>query len=389
MASETIGTEGEAGVPAVSPRWGRWRVLHVVQNLNYGGMERLVFEILRRADRQRFDNHVLTLQYSGRFARGLEAYATLHEPARSSRASMILPLRLSRRIRAIRPDVVHTHSGVWYKVSLAARMAGVPRVVHTDHGRPLHEDWLSRALDRLASRRTDMVIAVSVAVAQQLAGVVWHRERVVVVPNGVDPNAVFPRADNGQLRAELGISAAAPIIGSIGRLEPVKGYDVMIEAFVQLSASWANGTPPILVIAGDGSERHPLEELAAARSVGGSVRLLGWRDDVTELYPIFSVFSMSSHSEGTSVSLLEAMSAGLCPVVTQVGGNADVLGLELSHRLVPAANPAALAEAWRNALRDPARRIADGRRARDRVLQHFTLDAMVRAYAAIYRSTRP
>ena len=93
---------------------------------------------------------------------------------------------------------------------------------------------------------------------------------------------------------------------------------------------------------------------------------------------------MSSHSEGTSVSLLEAMSAQLCPIVTDVGGNAAVLGSILRHRLVPPRDPSALAAVWRDALAEPGRRSADAAAARARVLEAFTLDAMVRAYERLY-----
>jgi glycosyltransferase involved in cell wall biosynthesis len=117
------------------------------------------------------------------------------------------------------------------------------------------------------------------------------------------------------------------------------------------------------------------------------VRFLGWRDDVPALHAAFALFTMSSHSEGMSVSLLEAMAAGLCPVVTDVGGNRAVLGPALAHRLVAPANPLALAGAWESALADPARRAADGQAARQRVQQEFSVQTMVRRYEALYRES--
>ena len=113
---------------------------------------------------------------------------------------------------------------------------------------------------------------------------------------------------------------------------------------------------------GDGSERTALEESAGhlGRHVRG-LHLIGWRDDIHDLHRAFCLFTMSSRSEGTSVSLLEAMSAGLCPVVTDVGGNAAVLGRELAHRLVPGQDPAALADAWMDALTDEGQ-VPHGRR---------------------------
>jgi glycosyltransferase involved in cell wall biosynthesis len=122
-----------------------------------------------------------------------------------------------------------------------------------------------------------------------------------------------------------------------------------------------------------------------ARSLAGRAHLLGWRDDVHELLGTFSLFTMSSRSEGTSVSLLEAMSSGLCPVVTNVGGNEAVLGPALARYLVPPENPEALSAAWRAALGDPMMLKEGGGLARCRVQEAFDIDRMVREYEALYR----
>lgn len=363
----------------------RKRVLHVIQNLNYGGMERLLANVIQRSDCQQFDNHVLALQYLGRFAEGLSRFATLHLASPMPRWSMLWPASLIRQISQIAPDVVHTHSGVWYKVTLAARRAGVLRVIHTEHGRQVPDRWHARFFDRLAARRTDIVIAVSDVLAQQLATtIVPDRRRIRVVYNGVDTEVFRRRPDNGALRVELGLAPDVAIIGSIGRLEQIKGYDVMVEAFARLHALRRVNPAPALVLAGEGSERRRLEALAKARGVDGAVYFLGWRDDIHDLHSAFTIFTLASRSEGTSVSLLEAMSAGLCPVVTDVGGNATVLGEGLRHRLVPSERPAALAAAWEHALVSHSQRQADAAASRARVNESFGLDAMVHEYEKVY-----
>src|SRR5665213_2091349 len=139
-----------------------------------------------------------------------------------------------------------------------------------------------------------------------------------------------------------------------------------------------------LVLVGDASERQSLERTASDLGVSGAIRFMGWRSDIERIQRAFTIFSMSSHSEGTSVSLLEAMSAGLCPVVTDVGGNAAVLGPELKHRLVPPEDPVALARALSDALRDASARTRDASVARARVLHHFSLDSMVHRYETLY-----
>jgi glycosyltransferase involved in cell wall biosynthesis len=297
---------------------------------------------------------------------------------------MLWPRPIVLAMRRIAPDVVHSHSGVWHKASLGARQAGVRRIIHTEHGIPQSDSLLARLVLRWATRRTNVVVAVSDELSQVLAGLLGKGATIRTLRNGVDTGRFLPRADTGEVRRELGIPMNSPMIGSIGRLEPVKAYDLMIEAIARLRAIWSDGPLPVLVVAGDGSERQRLEALAAERGATGAVRLLGWRDDIDALHSAFTIFSLSSRSEGTSVSLLESMSAGLCPVVTDVGGNATVLGPDLRHCLVAPGDPLALATAWRAALTDDIRRQADAAAARRRIESEFSVEAMVRGYERLY-----
>ena len=363
----------------------RLKVLHVVHKLDSGGLQRLVGVMVRVIDSDRFESHVLTLSDFGVFAEGLESFAELHQVNAIPHLSMLWPRKLTRTIRVIAPDVVHTHSGVWYKASLAARHAGVPRLVHTDHGRAYPDPWIGRFLEGLAARRTDVVVAVSDALGRQLAHtVVSDRSRIRVVLNGVDTVHFRPRPVNGALRRELGLPADVPVIGSVGRLDAVKAYDIMIQGFAVLRANWTDGPAPALVLVGDGPERARLTALIERCGLQDAARLVGWRRDVESVYALFDVFTLSSWSEGTSLGLLEAMSTGLCPVVTAVGGSPVVLGERLRHRLVRPGNPSALADAWRHALAHRDRRVADGAVARERVEQAFGLETMVRQYECIY-----
>lgn len=362
----------------------RVRVLHLVDNLNYGGMERVIAELIRRADTDRFEPHVLALSYLGHFAEGLGDRATLHVASPMSRLSLLRPASLARDIARIAPDVAHVHSGVWFKAARAAAMARVPLRIYTDHGRQHPDPLTHRMLDRVASAHTDIIVPVSDTLRDHLARFVTRPQALTVIRNGVDTELYQPRLRDGSLHAELGLAPETPLIGSIGRLEPVKGYDVMIAAFAELLRTWSGDTRPALVLVGDGSERARLERDAATLGVTDAMHFRGWRSDIERHLAAYDVFTMSSHSEGTSVSLLEAMSSGLCPVVTRVGGNPAVLGEGLAHRLVPANDAPALAAAWRAALDDPAARARDAVAARERIVAEFSLDAMVRAYEQLY-----
>ena len=160
----------------------------------------------------------------------------------------------------------------------------------------------------------------------------------------------------------------------------------MVRAFARLRAKWSLSPAPVLVLVGEGSERQSLERSASELGIRDGVHFVGWRSDIERIAQSFTVFTMSSRSEGTSVSLLEAMSSGLCPVVTDVGGNSAVLGPDLKHRLVAPSNPEALADALSRALVDRESREKDALTARDRVVSHFGLDAMVKRYEYLYAS---
>ena len=366
----------------MTPR--RRRILQVVNNLNYGGMERVVGEIARRIDPSRFESHVLALGYIGHFGEDLDGFATVHVANPMRRWSMLYPDVLAEQLSRIAPDVIHMHSGVWYKTSRAASLAGVPYQIYTDHGRQNPDPWLNKAIDRRASMATDVIVCVSEPLGRHLAKIVTDPSRIRVIPNGVDTDRYVPKRDDGAFRAELGIAGDVPVVGSIGRLEAVKGYEVLVAAFARLRAGFSDTAGPVLVIVGDGSQRALLERSAAALGISDSVRFMGWRSDIESVSRAFTVFAMSSHSEGTSVSLLEAMSSGLCPVVTDVGGNAAVLGPDLRHRLVPPADPQALASALSAALLDCHARECDSQIARDRIVEHFGLDSMVKRYEELY-----
>lgn len=364
----------------------RVRVLHVALNLEAGGLERLVVDLVNRADPVRFDSHVLVLEYAGRHASELRNPAALHVSDPLGPLSMLRPTALAHTIRSIGPEVVHTHSGVWYKASLAARLAGIRHIVHTDHGRLMPDSLRNRVVDAIAARRTTLVVAVS----EPLADYMHRRLRVPssklrVVRNGVDTSLASLDGGSG-IRHELGLPDDTPVIGSVGRLDYIKGYDILLEAFRRLRDDWTVGRPPVLVIAGDGPEMPRLREMLDGMdaSVRRGVHLLGWRPDIPDVLAAFDVFAMTSRSEGTSLGLLEAMSAGICPLVTNVGGNAAVLGDDLAHRMLPTENAAEFARALAAVLRDGGARRRDAVRARARVTGEFSVGAMVKRYERLY-----
>src|SRR5437899_10416219 len=199
------------------------RVAYVIPGLHYGGMERLLHDLTKALPPRGFEVHVVVVVGFGRFADGLRDVADLHQVPPMSKFSLIYPGQLIKVLQRIAPDVVHSHAGVWFKASRAARLAGVPVVIHTEHGRPVPEPVTDRLIDNLASRPTDLIIAVSEALAEVLRRRVLHDpRRLRVITNGVDVDRLRPPRDASALRRALDIPEGTPVIGSIGRLEPVK-----------------------------------------------------------------------------------------------------------------------------------------------------------------------
>lgn len=357
------------------------RVLHVVLDLKFGGLQRVLQDLTGQLAGE-VESHVLVLSDPGQLAERVGRFAHVHVLPRQSRASLLWPARLTGAIRALHPDILHTHSGVWYKASLAGARAGVRMRVHTDHGRPYPDVWLGRRMDGVASSRTHHVVAVSEALADQMARTVTGGRRPAVIPNGIDSCRFYPAAGLDS-RSALGVPAGALVIGSIGRLEPVKGYDVLIQAFARVARTLRDAELR-LVLAGDGSQRGELEALARSAGVAEMVIFAGWHDAPEEVYRALDVFALSSHSEGTSLSLLEAMSSGVCPVVTDVGGNATVLGPSLTDVLVKPDDPEGMAEQLVRVLESHELRARWAQASRNRVLAEYDVQRTAAQYAQLY-----
>jgi glycosyltransferase involved in cell wall biosynthesis len=175
---------------------------------------------------------------------------------------------------------------------------------------------------------------------------------------------------------------AAPVIGWVGRLVPIKGLPVLIEALALLPPALGNAR---LLLVGDGSERARLEALAQRLGVADRVELAGHVDDPAALYPRMSLFALPSLHEGVPLALLEAMAAGVPCVAAAVGGIPEMAGDHGAIRLVESRAAADWADAFRSVLTDPAAAARLGAAGRERVAERYSLDAVVDAYLALYR----
>lgn len=354
-------------------REGPLRVVHVAGQLEMGGMEKLLVEFARHADRDRFSLMFISLSGRSRIADEIEACGwpviALEEPPGLRPR---IAIRLARHLRRHAAHVVHTHNArpLLYG-GVAARLAGIGAgVVHTRHGQDIHDGLGRVARLGLTARLTDRLVCVSQDAARlsMLNGTGWRQ--VCTIFNGVDL----------QRFSYAGPEPAGPVV-AVSRLSPEKDVATLVRA-----AAIAVGQQPSLYfeIAGDGECREQLEGLIADLGLEGSVRLLGEVGDVPALLRRASAFVLASLTEGISLTLLEAMARGLPVVATRVGGTPEVVADGQTGILVPANQPAALAAALVALHRAPDTGRRMGLVGRSRCERYFDARRMVAEYESLY-----
>lgn len=360
------------------------RIVHVVIDLHEGGLERVVTDLLLAADPARTESRVVCLRRRGQLADELPGERVVLAPP-SRPGSLLLPWSLAATLRSLSPDLIHLHSGVWFKAAYASRLRGLGPIVFTDHGRPHPDPLGSRVFDGMGAVLSDRVVAVSQPLAEYLRQRLHVPLRKLrVIANGIRVRVPAGATEVAALRTELNLAPNVPVLGTLGRLDGVKAQNYLLTAFRVLLDGWTGGPPPVLLIAGDGPERERLHQQAAQSGLTGAVRFLGWRTDIAALLGLFDLFLLTSDSEGTSISLLEAMGAGRAVLATAVGGTPNVLGPDLATQMVAPRDVPGLVSSMSAMLHDSVRREQTGRLGRARALSVYSVDAMVSAYEALY-----
>jgi glycosyltransferase involved in cell wall biosynthesis len=386
------------------------RVIRIIARLNIGGPARHV-TILDRGLRARGYDTLLVYGRTGADEGSLENLAgalpshPIPELGRRIRPTSDLQafIRLLRLIFARQPQIVHTHTA---KAGVLGRLAAFlynctrrrrsrAVVIHTFHGHVLEGYFgpvgsrLATVAERALCRVTDCIVAISERQRTDLTRRfhLCRPEKVAVVPLGLELDDLFQTtAGQASLRPGLGLDPDAIVIGSVGRLVPIKDLPLLVRAFALVAAE---RDCVHLLIAGDGPEREHLAALGRSLGVSTRLHLIGWCSDLQRLYASCDLVALTSINEGTPVALIEAMAAGLPVVATSVGGVPDVIEHGVTGMLVSAREPAAFAECLRSLISDETARRQMGQRARQRAAERFTssrlIDDIDRLYDRLYQ----
>lgn len=355
-------------------------VVHVDAEMGFSGGEVQVF-LLMEGLRTRGHRCVLVAARASRATAEAESrgFETRHVHMRGD-LDLASVVELSGMLRALRPDIVHLHTGraTWLG-GLAAKAAKCPAITTRRMDRRVKRGWRTRLV---YGRLTRKVAAISPAIARSLLEGGVDPSKIEIVPSTIDPARIVTRRGRAATRADLGVTERTVMFLTLAALVPRKGIPDLVEACARLGA---RGVDFVCCIAGDGPEREALENFARRGTQPERVRFLGRREDVGDLLAACDVFVLPSHAEGLGVSALEAMAAGRAVVATRVGGLADAVVEGLTGLLVSPLDPPELAEAMERVANDDALRSRLGAAGPARIAEKFLPEAMVASYERIYR----
>jgi glycosyltransferase involved in cell wall biosynthesis len=371
----------------------RIKVLRIIGRLNVGGPAIHVVNLTAGLNPSRYQS-LLVAGSENRAEGSMLDFALMHGVMPMAIPEIVTSFSLTPRdgkalwklyglIRKERPHIVHTHTAkAGFLGRLAARLAGVPIIVHTFHGHVLHgyygplKNVLLRRMEQSLAWFTDRLVTVSEQVKRELVSYdIAGAEKINVIPLGFDLEPFLnSRAHRGEFRREIGFSDEIKLVGIVGRIFPIKNHSLFLESAARI---YAREPTARFVIVGDGVLRSALEQQAQELGLDRQVLFMGWRRDLPRIYADLDVLVVSSDNEGTPVSAIEAM-ASSCPVVaTHVGGLPDLITHKKTGFLVRPKDADGIAASVLQLLHNPQLAQTLGRNARIAAQNRFAMSRLI------------
>lgn len=365
---------------------------HVV---DWGGAETVLADLFSALDRTRWTPHLACPGPGPLADRARELGVTVHTVPFGTASPLRKVLGLPRAARALQRLAGDLGAPLLYANTMIAGYAGV-LAQHRDLRCIWHVHIVATsAVTRAAARRAAAIIAPSAAGARAAIGGAFERTAVHVVPNGVAAAffAARPRAAGDGLRARLGVAAATPLVGIVGRIDPHKGHDVLLHAFAQLGTPVGGAAPHLAIVGGEAfagslarvaGYTDTLRQLAARLGIADRVHFTGHLDAPAAMVTDLDVVAVPSTAlESAPRAVAEAQAAGLAVVATSLGGVPELIADGQTGLLVAPGDADALATALAGLLADPARRAALGQAARRHAAANYDLGVFAARIAAV------
>ncbi len=375
----------------------RIKIAQVITRMDWGGSPDVLRVLCRRLDPAVYDLRVII---------GLTGYPTdktklffndfkdkiIFIPELKREVSLVSDWRAIRKLwkvfREEKFDIVHTHTAKAGALGrLAAKLAGVPAIIHTSHGHNFYgyfNVFFSRAviiIERILSFFTDRIIVLTKLEKRDcLSFKVAKARKIALVYMGLELDS-FQAGNPDKIRVELDIQSREKVVGYVGRLDAIKGPQFFVNA-ARLCLQKNNSLKFILV--GEGVLRKELEEKVASWGLQNRIIFTGWRDDIPTIMSIMDVLILPSLNEAVGIVLIEAQSLGVPVVASNVGGIPEIIKDKQTGILVEPANPHLLAGAVIELLNNPSRMKAMSEAAKNRVRGRFKAESMVEKITGIY-----
>ena len=365
-------------------------ILHVVNSFYDSSITRIVRNLVRYLGQQDFTWHVGGLHGMGDMQdefRRLGAKVVVFAGSESD--SALTKRNIRAYVEENRIDIVHTHTP---RTLLMTRLAlgRKPRQLHVATKHILNSIGDRRwgtffsLLDRLLLYSPDHLVAVSGKVFRGITACPGiSSKQVSLIRNAVDSTHCHVPEQRDSCRAEFSLTPEQILIGTSGRLEKVKRYDLLLQGFSVVNASFPQTR---LMIAGDGTLRNELEKYADELGIAHAVIWTGFRKDVPRLLAAMDMYIMSSVNEGLSLSILEAMAAGKPVIITDVGGARELVENGTTGLLIPPGSADVIAEKILELLANPAKMSDLAQAGRDYVLLEFGIQRMMQSYGNLYQA---
>ena len=361
----------------------RLNILYIIWSLSSGGAERVVINLVKGLDKTRFNPIVCCLNWAGEYAQELESRNIKVIALNKKRGIDISVInKLITVIKNNKIDIVHTHlwtSNFWGRI--AAKLAGVPVIIASEHGVSRRRGFLRFFADRVLSCFSDRITFVSKNVKEEFARKVTYNQRKArVIHNGIDLAKFRQPVDNQKVREKIGIEEDDFVVSCIGRLSPEKGHKFLLKAFASLNGE---GKLKLLVV-GDGALRESLQSSALNYKLENRVIFTGFRKDISDILGITDLLVIPSTREAHSVVALEAFASGVPVVATDVGGMNEIIIDRYTGLLVSAKNPEQLGLAIEKLVKDKSLREQIGKLAKAHARSFFGLKQMVKETETLY-----